>query len=216
MVPSLWPSRRASRTNPIVQGSTLLHTATYMYADDLTCLATGDTQAGGTAASCVGPLQQTADIVGQWCRENNMSVSGKTEGILFTSADNTQADRVPITIHCPPLDIHITVPVVGVTSNSPRLLGVLFDHRMTMGAHVEKVVKAATASINQLAMIANSCWGPSTHSLRTFYKGYIESGRHLVAPACGVPQGETSTSTETRAPHRDRMCPRGDRSVPPS
>ena len=148
---------------------------TYMYADDLTCLAIGDPREGGSAASCVAPIQQTADILGRWCRNNNMSVSGKTEGILFTSADNTPADRVPITIHCPPLVVNITVPVVGVTSSSPRLLGVLFDHRMNLGAHVLKVVKAATASTNQLAMIASACWGPSSHSLRTFYKGYIES-----------------------------------------
>ena len=148
---------------------------TYMYADDLTCLAVGDPEVGGTAASCVAPLQRTADILGHWCSNNNMSVSAKTEGILFTSADNTPADRVPITIRCPPLVIGIIVPVVKVTSTSPRLLGVLFDHRQNFGAHAQKVVKAATAATNQLAMIASSSWGPCSHSLRTYYKGYIES-----------------------------------------
>eukprot|EP00760_Papus_ankaliazontas_P039288 PhM_4_TR9518/c3_g3_i5/m.98186 len=73
-----------------------------MYADDLTVIA------GGHPYPAVQQdLQRAADVVEQWSRQHNMTISRKTEGLIFSNNLNQPIQmevlcgghRIPLALH---------------------------------------------------------------------------------------------------------------------
>ena len=141
-----------------------------MYADDLTVW----TAAYPVEAMRI-PLQTAANIISQWCRQNNMLVSPKTDGIIFTRSSQHHDEMV---ISCDSLNItlknYFPDPTGPTKSKHFSLLGVILDPQLTFGKHIDGTL-SCKKSIQQLTAIAGSFWGPSSHTLRVLYKGLIES-----------------------------------------
>ena len=81
---------------------------TTAYADDLASYASGP-----DAAACVPALQQAALVVERWAALNEVPVSTKTEGLLFSPSFTTAADKgvlsggsiIPHNVYCAGLTI---------------------------------------------------------------------------------------------------------------
>ena len=141
-----------------------------MYADDLTVWT-----AACPADALSEPLQAAANIISNWCRDNNMIVSPKTDGIIFTRSSQHHDE---ITVNCDDLQIPLKnyfVDQSHTQSKTFTLLGVVLDPQLTFGRHTESILGRSKKSINQLRAIAGSSWGPTSHTLRVFYKGLVES-----------------------------------------
>jgi exonuclease III len=54
-----------------------------------------------------------------------------------------------------------------------KLLGVLFDQRLSYGPHCKEKARQASQRVNLLRTISGQTWGANTKTLMTFYKQYI-------------------------------------------
>ena len=97
-----------------------------------------------------------------------MKLSTKTTGILFSPSTTTTSDAESLTVTCGDL-------VVPITRTPQKMLGITLDSGLHFDKHVEIVSLEAKKRIVQIRALAGASWGPTSHSLRSFYKGYIES-----------------------------------------
>ena len=65
--------------------------------------------------------------------------------------------------------------IVVNASLTARYLGVTLDRALSFSAHCMKAASAASIRVRQLQGCCSTSVGASIQSLRTFYKGYIES-----------------------------------------
>ena len=157
---------------------------TTAYADDLASYASGP-----CAAACVPALQEAALVVERWATANEIPVSTKTEGLLFSPSFTTAGDLaslpgtppVPHSVRCAGLVIplrHYAPPADGATLRRPstfKHLGTSLDPALFLADHVLAIGSKAERGISQLRSLCSAFWGPSSHALRCFYKGSVES-----------------------------------------
>jgi ribonuclease HI len=129
------------------------------YADDLTAAGFGP-----TAEQARDNSLKADRIIRRWCDNNNMRISTKSESALFTRAFQDFDTDLRIA----------DIPLANYTAGT-RLLGVMLSSKLDFHHHIDKLVDQSNKRINQLRALGATKYGPSTHSLRTFYKGYIES-----------------------------------------
>eukprot|EP00760_Papus_ankaliazontas_P023829 PhM_4_TR2092/c0_g1_i8/m.29369 len=140
--------------------------AAWMYADDLTIVTTGP------VTTCGDEMQRACEVITGWCAANDMSVSAKTEGIIFTSSTR---DRSTFTVTCGGHEIVLCAHTPDGVPSAKRLLGIWLDPMLTFSQHIGSVLPRAKKRVAALRRWAGAKFGPSTHSLRTFYKGLVES-----------------------------------------
>ncbi|KZS13915.1 Pol-like protein [Daphnia magna] len=56
-----------------------------------------------------------------------------------------------------------------------KFLGVIFDRKLTWAAHIDEVVYGCIKKRNLFNIITNQRYGPSIHTLTTFYKTIVRS-----------------------------------------
>ena len=135
------------------------------YADDLTLIAQ-DWNAAATAPA----LQKGLNVIKTWCTGHFMDVNtGKTEYMVFSRSNSSKTDKEDLGLKFGEHPVKIT----DVTA--PRLLGVRFDHFLNFGKNVAHVKEEVAVRARQLAAVCGSEWGPTSHDLRTFFLGHVQS-----------------------------------------
>eukprot|EP00760_Papus_ankaliazontas_P003650 PhM_4_TR11636/c8_g2_i1/m.6207 len=101
-----------------------------MYADDLTII-----YGGYPFEDIQHYIQEAVDVVVRWAAAHNMLISPKTEGLLFSNNLNIP---LRIDIRCGEL----IIPLQLHSEHSPvRLLGVMFDSKLTFRHHADAIVR---------------------------------------------------------------------------
>ena len=143
-----------------------------MYADDLTVLGQSSTTTAASANVC-----KAVTIVNNWSEANNMKISeSKTKSITFFKG---LSDKQPVA-HVPrdPSDLSKgyfrRVEDDTEPEDRPRVLGVTIEPTLKFHHHAERIIKNGKLRVKQLNRIAGASFGPSTHAMRTVYKGYVE------------------------------------------
>ena len=133
------------------------------YADDLT-LIKQDWSAAATAPT----LQKGLDAIKTWCTANFMDVNvGKTEYMVFSRSTRESKEDLGLKFG--------DHPVKASEVTAPRLLGVRFDPLHKFGKNVGHVKETVAVRLRQLAAVCGSEWGPTSHDLRTFFLGLVQS-----------------------------------------
>jgi ribonuclease HI len=124
---------------------------TIAYADDVSTLVSDSDRQRARDKDAV--LHR---VVQDWCTANDMELSPKTTSMFFSRASRD------------------TITAEDGTVNAPKFLGIRCDCLLYFGQHVEWVVTEVKRRTGQLRAVAGMQWGPSTATLRRFYKGYVE------------------------------------------
>ena len=135
------------------------------YADDLTLISQG-----WNAAETAPTLQKGLNAIKAWCTDNFMDVNAdKTEYMVFSRSSRSVPDKEDLGLK---FGDH---PVKASELTAPRLLGVRFDHFLSFGKNVDHIKETIAIRTRQLAAVSGSEWGPTSHDLRTFFLGLVQS-----------------------------------------
>ena len=140
-----------------------------LYADDV-AIWTG----ARTIADASERTQSALQELESWARRWKLVISAeKSESAASALGNNAESLAVPslqlggFQLHC---------------NESPTLLGVTLDRRMTFRVQVQRVADRMTYRLQQLRRLAGRTWGCCARDLRTVYVSYIRA----VADYCGA------------------------------
>ena len=132
-----------------------------LYADDVALWA-----GAPTVGEASQKVQVALSTLESWARRWKFKVNPqKSESAAFALGSNAEACSNP------------TVELYGQPSRpteTPKLLGVTFDRRMTFRTHAENIASKMTARLQQLRRLAGRSWGCCTSDLRTVYTRAVQ------------------------------------------
>ena len=133
-------------------------TSDAFFADDCTIW-----RSGTNLEQIVYHLQEDLNAISGWCKKWGFIINtDKTQGIIFT---NKQIR-----------DTQVKLKINGkciIFSNSVKLLGVIFDHRLTWKDHIEFLVTKSLTGLNLMRAISGTHWGARKETLLLIYRSFI-------------------------------------------
>ncbi|XP_026475710.1 uncharacterized protein LOC113380860 [Ctenocephalides felis] len=130
------------------------------YADDLFLYISCN-----SLEECIHKIKRSNTGVSEWMRSNHLNLSLiKTKGILFT---RHRKFLYPQEINMGNWNCKI--------DDSLKILGVIFDKKMTFRAHVEEVVKKCEVGKNIIRRLVGTDWGAHPSACLAIYKSIIRS-----------------------------------------
>jgi ribonuclease HI len=116
-------------------------------------------------------VQKGLDVISTWSKEYGMPISaGKNEVVLFT------------------LRAKVILPMMHIGDDniafkdSVKILGVIFDKKLSFAEHFEKVQTSTKVRLNQISKVAGPTFGQGASDLRAFYIAYVRSGMEYCGP----------------------------------
>jgi hypothetical protein len=106
--------------------------------------------------------QLALDAIYQWTKDYRMKLAeGKSEGLLFTLNN-----KIPIPILSIGSD---NIVFSQINAKPTRILGILFDSRLSFSAHIDKISVRANKVISDMRKISSDSFGPSSADLRSLW-----------------------------------------------
>ncbi|RNE95023.1 uncharacterized protein Tco025E_10231, partial [Trypanosoma conorhini] len=134
----------------------------FMYADDLTLVASG-----ADIHACAAAMQPALSLVTSWAAEHNLKINvDKSEAALFCVSSHTLSDEDPVALRLGNGNLQIK-------SHPVRLLGTTIDRLLNFGPHAAAAAKQTMLRRYQLRLVAQA--GASHHTMRSFLIGYVHS-----------------------------------------
>ena len=151
-----------------------------LYADDVALWA-----GASTIDDASRKVQMALNELERWVRRWKLDINiDKSETAAFALGSNAGACAKPtVVLNGQPLQ----------STETPKLLGVTLDRRMTFRAHTERIAAKMTARLQQLRRLAGRSWGCCADDLRTVYLAYIRSVADYCG-ACYLPAASESTT----------------------
>ena len=121
-----------------------------LFVDDLAIYCTGY-----DASSTCQYLQRSINSITKWADDRGFRFSStKTVAVRFTRCRRIE--------QVPPLTLKgNTIPY----ENEAKFLGMIFDHKLTWGSHIDSLKLKVKSSLNILKVISGSSWGADKRSL---------------------------------------------------
>ena len=109
-------------------------------------------------------LQESIDKIFNWATNNGLTFSSeKTKCIIFSKKRQPQL-----------IDLKLGSTKIKTTT-SLKILGMIFDHRMTWKEHIEQLKSKCLTSLNVLKMTAHRNWGADRKTLELLYSTLVRS-----------------------------------------
>lgn len=132
---------------------------TILYADDCNIYCSGS----NIKTTC-SLIQKAINNVSQWSAETGFQFSpSKCKSVLFTHQKKIKASEIKMQ--------EKTLP----NTNSVRLLGVTFDHKLNWKEHLKKLKTNATKKLNILKAVSHFKWGADRKTLLILYNALVQS-----------------------------------------
>lgn len=141
----------------------------YMYADDLTILAQGQTTREATTLA-----QQYLNELENWLTQNRMTASPQKSSVTLITPDRRESNKHP--------QLHLNNTTIPL-NKTPTILGVTLDTHLTFSSHVEKTTAIASRKLNAIRTLTNTSFGQSKESLNILYKQFVRTTLNYAAPS---------------------------------
>ena len=133
----------------------LVHTA--LFADDSTFY-----KSGRNVSFLQKKMQSALNAVQAWCDSWGFKISlDKTVAVLYTNS-----------FKVPDIKLELGGQQIKV-AKSAKLLGVIFDRRLTWNEHIDYVTTKCSKRLNLMRAISGTNWGATQKSLLTIYRSLI-------------------------------------------
>src|SRR3989442_6909747 len=127
-------------------------TSDAFFADDCTIW-----RSGNNIAQIVKHLQSDLDIISEWCRAWGFVIN----------VDNKIID---------PASLNLSIQGRRIIfNNSCKLLGIVFDSRLSWKSHIEYLIDRSKRALNVMRCISGTDWGSNKVTLLILYRSLILS-----------------------------------------